>query len=229
MPARKGIRFLAALAMITVPPAALSIEAELASRGARSGFLQQTQQFDKTIGELRQRSISCNKARTDVARLSRKETVDLIWGALDATRDVNCAFTRDTLFWSFEKGLPWTAGLYSVYHASGSAQDHLAHLTREPDLCRRVPDGDNAKLREEEQRSQAWLNEQRLKIEELYNRLTVARAAYEQDRPKLAALAWSLGVLQVVGWGLLYLVILPQEMRAWRKRRAERKGRELKS
>ena len=49
---------------------------------------------------------------------------------------------------------------------------------------------------------------------------SAARITYEQDRRKLAVLVWLLVILQVVGWWLLYLVILPSDILAWLKRRA---------
>jgi len=144
--------------------------------------------------------------------------------AFNPTFDVNDAFHGETLFWSFKKGLPYAGGLYSLYLASGRTQDLLAHLTRRLDLCRRVSGDDEDETREEEKRSQAWLDEQRQELEKLDRDLTTARKAYEEDRPKLAAVAWTLGVLQVVGWSLLYFVVLPQDLRAWRQRRAAKKG-----
>jgi hypothetical protein len=77
------------------------------------------------------------------------------------------------------------------------------------------------RLREEEQRSAAEVAAYRARLEPFVPRLAAARAELERDRPVLAAMAWSLGIIEVVGWAL-FLVVLRQEYRAWRGRRASR-------
>jgi hypothetical protein len=208
--------------MFSLGPAVLFIEVESEARKARSLFPKQAQQLEKTMDGMRRRRVSCAEIIPGDA-LSLDDILDLTAEALGATWEVNRAFASDTPFWEYKKGLPGTASFYSVYNISGAIQGILADLSYRPKLCRRIPEGDDAALRREEQRSQAWLDEQRLKLEDLYARLTAAKAAYERDRPKLTALAWSLGILQAVGWSILYFSILPYEFRAWRERRAQRK------
>lgn len=225
LPPRKLNRIVSSLAMLSLGPALLFIEVEAAARHVRSGFGNQATEFERMLAELHERPISCHSAAPN-GRLLIVDIRELVSDALDATRDVNRVFQSDTLFWSFEKGLPWTSGLFSFFKTSISTQADLARLEWNLDLCRRVPKEDDAKLREEEQRSQARLDAQRAKLEELYAHLKAAKAAYERDRLKLTAAAWSLGLLQVVGWGLLCLVVLPHDIRSWRARRAElKKGR----
>jgi hypothetical protein len=222
MPQRKWTRLLAALAMLSLGPAVLFVEAEMAAHQARSAFSNQTGEYEHMLAQLHRKPVSCS-AVTQGGRLSVKDIIHLIGSTLSATCDVNRAFQSDALFWSFENRLPWTSGLYAVYDASGVAQDQLSHLKWNLDLCREVPEDDDASLRQEEKRSQTWLDAQRAKLKELYDHLKAAKAAYERDRPKLTAAAWSLGFLQVVGWGLLCLVVLPHDIRSWRARRAEMK------
>jgi hypothetical protein len=219
---QKAWRLFAALVMLSVAPAGLFIEAEVAACKTRAGLSSQAQELAKMIGDFRQRPLSCTRP-TPTGSLSFRSIDRSIANTLHWALDVNDAFHSGTLFWSFQKGLLWTSGLYSVYEASGKTQDVLARLTDDFDLCRCVPEGDDAGFRQEEQRSQAWLNSQHAKLEELYAHLKTAKAAYEQDRLKLTAAAWSLGLLQVVGWGLLCLVVLPHDIRSWRARRAEMK------
>lgn len=204
----------------------------MAAHQARSGFSNQTREYEHMLARLHQRQVSCS-AVTQSDRLSVKDIIHLIGSTLNATCDVNRAFRSDTPFWSTKKGLPWTSGLYAVYDTSGKAQDTLARDYDDLDICRRqaveVHGEDEAKARlrfeREEKRSQAWLDAERIKLEELYDHLKAAKAAYERERLKLTAAAWSLGLLQVVGWGLLCLVVLPHDIRTWRARRAEmRKG-----
>jgi hypothetical protein len=221
-PPRKAWRLLAALGMLSVAPATLFIEAEIAARMARAGLSSQADELATVIGDVRLRPLSCAEP-TPAGSLSFRSIDRSIANALHWTFGVNDAFHSYTLFWSFQKGLPWTSGLYSVYEASGKTQDVLARLTDDLDLCRRVPEGGDAGFRREEQRSQAWLDAQRARLEELYAHLKAAKAAYERDRLKLTAAAWSLGLLQVVGWGSLFLVVLPHDIRSWRARRAEMK------
>ncbi len=219
---RKGSKILAVFAMLSLGPAVLFLEVESEASKARSLLPQQAQELEKMIDAMRRRRVSCAEIIPGDA-LSLDDILDLNAEALDATWEVNRAFASDTPFWGYKKELPGTASFYSVYDMSGTIQGILADFRYDPNLCRRVPKGDDAALRREEQRSQARLDEQRLKLEALYGHLAAAKAAYERDRPKLTALVWLLGILQVVGWSLLYLVILPYEIRAWRARRAARK------
>jgi hypothetical protein len=230
MPPRKWTRLLSALAMLSLGPAVLFIEAETAAHQARSGFSNQAREYEYMLSQLHRQPVSC-AAVTPGGRLSAKDIIHLIGSTLNATCDVNRTFQSDTLFWSFENSLPWTSGLYAVYDTSGKAQDMLARDYDELDICRRRAiemhgdDEAEARLRleREEKRSQVWLDAERIKLEELYDHLKAAKAAYERDRLKLTAAAWLLGLLQVVGWGLLCLVVLPHDIRSWRARRAEMK------
>jgi hypothetical protein len=222
-------RLLAALAQLSLIPAYLYIEANVASVKARPHLPEQKQRVTEALEGLRQRQIACNGSVSSKSTMTKSAIRELLDMAFNPTFDVNGPFQGETLFWSFERGLPYIGGLHSLFKASIAVQAKLARLTRELDLCRRIPDDDDVEAREvaahdEEKRSQAWLDEQRQKIEELDRDLANARAAYEEDRPKLALVAWTLGVLQVVGWSLLYFVVLPQELRAWRQRRASKKG-----
>jgi hypothetical protein len=229
-PSRQWSRILSALAMLSCGPALLFIEAEAAAHHARSGFSPQANEFEAMLAGLSRQPVSCSPS-VPIGRLSTSDIMDFVSSALTATRHVNSAFRSDTLFWSFKNGLPWTSGLYSVYDASGKAQDSLARYYNDLDIChgRAVEvhgeDEAEARLRQEreEKRSQVWLDAERTKLEELYGHLKAAKAAYERDRLKLTAAAWSLGLLQVVGWGSLCLVVIPHDIRSWRARRAERK------
>jgi hypothetical protein len=231
-PPRKWSRIISALAMLSLWPALLFAEAEAVASQARSGFQSQATKLETMLSEFHQHPISCHSA-TLSGRLSVDDIMELVSDALDATRVVNRAFFADTPFWSSKKGLPWTSGLYSVYDASGKTQDTLARYYDDLDICRRRAIGvygeDEAEARlhqeREEKRSQVWLDAERGKLEELYDHLKAAKTAYERERLKLTAAAWSLGLLQVVGWGLLSLVVLPHSIRTWLARRAEmRKG-----
>ena len=222
-------RLLATIAMLSLVPAYLYIEANVVSLKARPHLPKQERRMTEALEGLRQRPIACSDETSQTIKTTEGEVRHLLGMAFNPTSDINEPFQGETLFWSFKKGLPYTGGLYSIYFASGHTQDLLAKLTRHLDLCRRIADDDDVEAREvaahdEEKRSQAWLDEQRQKLEELDRDLANARAAYEEDRPKLALVAWTLGVLQVVGWSLLYFVVLPQELRAWRQRRASKKG-----
>lgn len=212
--------------MLSLVPAFLYIEAHLVSAKARPHLPEQELRFGEAIAGLRQRPIACSGVASPATSTRKGEVRRLLDGAFNPTFDVNTPFQGETLFWSFQKGLPFTPGLYKLFKASITAQKALAKLRRELDLCRRVSgdDEDEDEAREEEKRSQAWLDEQRQELERLDRDLATARKAYEEDRPKLAAVAWTLGVLQVVGWSLLYFVVLPQDLRAWRQRRAAKKG-----
>lgn len=74
----------------------------------------------------------------------------------------------------------------------------------------------------EEARSQAVYAEIRGKLVEHQAALERAWQQFERDRPKVAAVAWTLGILELVGWAL-GLAILPGEIRTlkaqWRARR----------
>jgi hypothetical protein len=221
-PPQKWSRIVSAVAMLSLWPTLLFVEAEAAARQARSGFESQATKLETMLAEFHQRPISCRPASSD-GRLLIGDIMELISDALDATRAVNRAFRSDTPFWSSKKGLPWTSGLFSFYQASISTQADLARLEWNLGLCHRVRDLDDARLREEEQHSQARLDEHSAKLEGLFDHLKAGKEAYERDRPKLTAAAWSLGLFQVVGWGLLCLVVLPNDIRAWRARRSEMK------
>lgn len=230
LPSRKWSRILSALAMLSCGPALLFIEAEAAAHHARSGFSPQADKFEAMLAGLSQQPVSCSPS-VPIGRLSTSDIMDLVSSALTLTRHVNSAFRSDTLFWSFKNGLSWTSGLYSVYDASGKTQDKLARYYDDLDICRGRAvevygeDEAEARLRQEreEKRSQAWLDAERVKLEGLYDHLKAAKAAYARDQLKLTAAAWSLGLLQAVGWGLLCLVVIPHDIRARRVRRAETK------
>jgi hypothetical protein len=72
-------------------------------------------------------------------------------------------------------------------------------------------------------RSQAVYEEIREKLVEHQAALGRAWEQFERDRPKVAAVAWTLGILEVVGW-VLGLAILPGEIRTLRKVMAERRA-----
>jgi hypothetical protein len=77
----------------------------------------------------------------------------------------------------------------------------------------------------EEARSQAVYEEIRGKLVEHQTALGRAWEQFDRDRPKVAVVAWTLGILEVVGW-LAGLLILPGEIRALRARwAARREGR----
>lgn len=216
-------RLLAALAMPSIGPAVLFIEAELASRQVRSGLLDQERSLEELMAAIRMRPIVWERKHPWLSGVTCEEAHRLYQRVLDTTREVNWAFTSDTLFWMFDERLPFTAGLNSVYEASGPVQDYVAALIWRVGVCR-VAERDDEAPREEERRIELWMERRRAELRELSARLTEARAAYERDRPKLTILAWSLGFVQLVGWGLLVCVVLPQDYRKWRERRALRKS-----
>ena len=220
------MRLTAALAMLSVGPAILIIETQSAARAVSLELPAQEQQFKEAIAQLGRRKLSCTSTRSNVAYLTSTETKGFFGTALAATSRLNAPHNSDYPFWTYKKWLPYTAGLYSVCQTTGAATDYLQILLYHYDFCRDIQGGDDTDFHQEELRSQVRLNGHLTKLREFDHGLAAARALFAEDGPKLAALAWSLGILQVVGWGLLYFVIFPQQVRAWRKKRAEKKAAE---
>lgn len=220
----KTARVLWALAALSLAPSYLFIEAELVSRAVRNKLPLQEARYTKARLELARRSIRCAAddvdGKPDVITL--QEVADL-YEALLAT-GVTSPFQSQTLFWSLRASLPYTHGIGRTYEASLAAHIRVSEIYHHIDLCRPIYSDDPTELREEEERSRERLSTQRQTLDELDGELAAARAAYEADRPKLSMVAWSLGLLQLVGWGLLYFFLLPQTIRTWRQRRAEKSG-----
>jgi len=217
------MKFAATLGMMLLTSSALLfIYAELVSRAVTQGLPQQERHFAEAIAQLGKGPISCRGNKGESANLTREETLDLLRRALAATLDVSYPFQNGILFSSFKIGLPYTAGLYSVYHASMAAQRYLVQLVDGHELCHGIPGSEEAQARKEEQSSQAQLDELLARLRELESGIAAARAAYQDERPRLTAIAWSLGILQSVGWGCLF--VLPSELRARRQRRAQRRN-----
>lgn len=232
-PRNRIVRVLAAFAGLSLVPAYLYIEAGLVSDKVGPQLVEQESRLAMTLAELPQRHVVCRTNSDSPSSITGSQALHLLGLTLDSTRYVNRPFQGQTLFWSFKKGLPFTGGLYAIYSSSGHIQDLLARTTGRSDLCRRIRDADDddeagsheAALLAEEKRSQAWLDERLQELEALSGDLAKARTTYEADRPKLAAVAWTLGLLQVIGWSLLYFVVLPQSLRTLREQRAAKKGR----
>lgn len=216
------MRLVSAQAMLLLVPAALIIEVELTAQKVSVALPEQKAQLALTTEGLGHFPITCVDRRKVDGRLTPHEAVHLVNMALNATRDVNCHFQEESLFWSMEH-LPFSGGTYAIYWASGAIQDALSRFTNQYGLCRRLrDDADADELREVEEKSQKWLDERTAALKELEKKLADARTAFEADRIPLGILAWALGILQIVGWGLT-LILLPRDVRALREMQAAKK------
>jgi hypothetical protein len=119
--------------------------------------------------------------------------------------------------------LPATGGIAATYAMWNAIADAAIEFEFDHQICQRVDRLAPDELLGEEQRSAAKVAGYRAQLELMVPRVAAARAALERDHPRLGAMAWSLGVIEVVGWAL-FLVVVRQELRAWRERREARDG-----
>jgi hypothetical protein len=212
---------IAALALVLVGPAMVIIPSYKASGRLRGQFTRLERALATALDELNQRELSC---REGLGRSGRLE-LERLWqvhGDLVSADDRlgMAAFSFDDweVMDAMEWRLPATRGLAAVKEAEGARADVTADFEMRHPICRWVEYANMDELREEERRSSAEVAAYRAQLEPFVPRLAEARAALERDHPRLGALAWSLGVIEVVGWAL-FVVVVRQELRAWRKRR----------
>jgi hypothetical protein len=219
------IRVLAALALILVGPALVIIPSYKASGRLRGQFPRLERALATALDELNQRELSCREepgrsGRLELARLWKvhRELVSADHRLGMAAFSVHDWEVTEAMRWR----LPATRGMKVLEEVERELADTADFEMRHP-ICRWVEYANMDELREEERRSSAEVAAYRAQLEPFVPRLAEARAALERDHPRLGAIAWSLGVIEVVGWAL-FLVVLRQELRAWRKRRNARDG-----
>jgi hypothetical protein len=215
------IRVLAALALILVGPAMVIIPSYKASGRLRGKYPELERALATALDELNQRELSCREVaggsgRLELARLWKVHN-DLV-NADDALG--MAAFTVDD--WEVTEAMKWrlpaTRGLAVVEKGERALSAVTLDFEMRHPICRWVEYANMDELREEERRSSVEVAAYRAQLEPFVPRLAEARAALERDHPRLGAIAWSLGVIEVVGWAL-FLVVVRQELRAWRERR----------
>lgn len=220
----RGARVIAALALILVGPAMLIIPSYKASGRLRGQYPQLERALAAALDDLSQQELSCREAPERSGRLEVKR----LWKAHRELVNARHAFGMAAFSvddWEVTAAVEWrlpaTRGIAAIEEVQGALADVTLDFEVRHPICRWADYLDAGELREEERRSTAEVAAYRAKLEPFPARLTEARAALERDRPLLAAMAWSLGVIEVVGWAL-FLVVLRQELHAWRARREAR-------
>ena len=222
-------------------PTLYVVRAEYSAAMVRPRLPSEMLLLNRTLEELQEHAVACTEAAD---RLTAEKASLLFAHAADAASDVSGAFSADSFImrlahWSrpgrFADWLPYSSGLDAVYAASTATRlatvDMNYKLRGFMFFCHKrvellgfsTDDGDSrdllASITEEEQRNQAWINEQVPRLRALHRNLLEAKKVFDRDSPKLTALAWSLGTLQLVGWPLIFFVLFPRELRLYRQRR----------
>jgi hypothetical protein len=217
------IRVIAAMGLLLVGPAILAIPTYRASERLRERYPRLERALARSLDVLNARSLSCRDESASSDSLTRDQLWKVHRELEGSSHAVGlAAFSVDD--WEASQAMDWalpgTRGLAAVYEVDFGLAKAITEFEMDHPVC---VDAELApeRLREEEQRSAAEVAAYRARLEPFVARLAAARAALERDRPVLAAMAWSLGVIEVVGWAL-FLVVLRQEYRAWRGRRASR-------
>jgi len=232
--------YVTAVAGILLLPTLRIIRAEVSSSAIRSHLPKELRLLERAFEELPQHRTLCAKGQ---GTLTPEETSSLLASAASSACDVTAAFTNYSIMaqfnqWSpsdgFEHWVPFSSGLSAAYRASDSAKAATLDMCRKSDayeaFCERsakaVYDNDDSNelnasiIREEEQRNQAWLNEQVPKLKDLHKNLLEAQKVFDRYSPRLTALAWFLGIFEAIGMSLLFFVVLPRSLRLYRQRRA---------
>jgi len=218
--AQRLTRLIAALALIFMGPAMIAIATYRASVRLDSELPVLEKDVAAVIDEVRRLPIDCRPNANSTGRLTVQDFWMLRGGLAGANHGVGmAAFSVDSWSsWASRTGAPGTKGLRAIYWYSGDLADYLADFQLGQSLCNGQEWREGGDLKEEEQRSQAVVSAYREELEKFRPKLAAARELYERDRPVLKALAWSLGLLELIGLPLFVMVAL-KDLRAWRARR----------
>lgn len=226
-----SLRMMGALAMLLLVPAALYIEAALAAERISARLPKQKEALAKVQNDLRRRPISCARGADRRERLTPAEAS--LEPLFLATAQLGGFDESDGLIWAEKHGLPFAGASYALHKALielyytiqdfqfhfGFCEKHLGDEPADHEEDEASPEN-LAALREEEAASLKWLEGVLTALEKHDHTIAAAQGAFESDRTGLLVLAWVLGALQVIGWGLTVFVILPRDYRAWRAKRA---------
>jgi len=210
----------------TLPPE-LVLDAKSPSAIVGSALSQELHLFEEALRRLQGCRVTCMEAQGTV---SGNEANFLIGSASSAGWIAKEAFSRSMIIrltgWSpslqIDRWIPFSSGLSAVYEASSAAEHETAQMNYRSRgfkyFCARYLDSTDNRdgsdegvdsLRKSEQENQAWIDEQVPKLKELHQNLLEAQKVFDRDSPRLTALAWSLGIFEVIGLSLLFFVVLP--------------------
>jgi hypothetical protein len=217
---QRFIRIVAALALILIGPAMVAFATYRASVQLDVALPVLEGDLTAVIDKLQRLPIDCRFGVDTPGRLTVRRFWGLRGGLDGANHSVGmAAFSIDSWSsWASRTGAPGTKGLRAIYWSWGDLSDYLGDVQINQSLCNGQEWREGEELKEEEQRSQAVVSAYREELERFRPKLAAAREIYERDRPVLEALAWSLGLLELIGLPLFVMVAL-KDLRAWRARR----------
>jgi hypothetical protein len=224
----RSVGLMSAQAMLFMIPACLYIEAERAAERISARILKQAESLAGAHAELRRRPIACAQGVDPREFLTREDVLHQVLVARRENDKVLTVEVSGVLAWAMEHGLPFSEGIAAIRRTSRALEGSLIELAFNSGFCRkrhgRIEDsaGAEAALREEEAASLEWIEHVLAVLDEHDRQLAAARTAFESDRIGLIVLSSVLWLSQVIGWGLPILIVLPREVRAWKRARTPR-------
>lgn len=217
----RGKRVLSALAMLGVVPALVVIPTHLAAERVRAAWPALDRAVVEMVEALR-RGVACAQETSAGERVPQEKFHEVTSRLNSAWHAVAMAAQEATESSPGEVSSPYVPGASGLPEAQATAVALAQDLNA---LARQQVCGaggrDRESLAEEQARTDQLLSELDPRLVTYAKRLDAERASLEAGRPLLTALAWLLGVIEVVGWAVT-LWLLPRDVRRLLGRRAAR-------
>lgn len=218
-------RIVSALAMLGLVPALAIGQVYVGAERARAAWpaLERAlHDFDQGL----ERSVECDPGGRPAQRLSSEQYGDIRGSLSRAASDVGMAAQVAIEAWPNEwlgDLVPGVGPLLEVVAAEVALARMTLNWLEDQYVCGLERNPTPTRMAQEQARADGIFAEARPRLAAAATQFASARASLEAGRPVLTALAWILGLIEVVGWAVT-LWLLPRDLRTLMARRAARRG-----